>query len=88
MWDLKVKDFGTVKKGQKLEHTFNYSGEGEVLAVSASCGCTIAQFTKKSVKAVWTTSNNAKTQSKNITVTVKERNKTSKDVLRLKATIE
>ena len=43
-------DFGTVKEGEVVDHTFKFKNEGTepvILAqVSASCGCTTPSYTK------------------------------------------
>ena len=44
-----VFDFGTIKEGEIVEHTFKFTNEGKepiILAqVSASCGCTTPDYT-------------------------------------------
>ncbi|MCA5005846.1 DUF1573 domain-containing protein [Sphingobacterium bovistauri] len=48
-----VFDFGTVKEGEIVEHTFKFTNEGTepvILAqVSASCGCTTPDYTSEPV---------------------------------------
>lgn len=45
-----VKDFGTVAKGEKLDHTFVIKNTGtadlEIIAARPACGCTVADFDK------------------------------------------
>ncbi len=45
-----LKDFGTVPKGDKIEHTFLVKNTGtndlEILSASPTCGCTVAEFDK------------------------------------------
>lgn len=45
-----LKDFGTVAKGTKLEHTFSVRNTGasdlQILQVQPACGCTVADFDK------------------------------------------
>lgn len=45
-----IKDFGTVPKGQKLDHSFEIKNTGttdlEILAAKPACGCTVADFDK------------------------------------------
>lgn len=47
-------DFGTVKAGEKLEHTFIIKNEGNsnllISKVIPSCGCTIADYEKKPIE--------------------------------------
>ncbi|MFP9098381.1 DUF1573 domain-containing protein [Flavobacterium sp. RHBU_24] len=46
-------DFGTIKQGDKVEHTFKFTNEGTAdLIISdakASCGCTVPDWTKDPV---------------------------------------
>ncbi len=46
-------DFGDIKEGEKVEHTYKITNTGEVDLVIAdvkvSCGCTLAEFTKEPV---------------------------------------
>jgi hypothetical protein len=45
-----MKDFGTVSKGQKLDHSFQVKNTGnadlQITAVRPTCGCTVADFDK------------------------------------------
>jgi hypothetical protein len=45
-----IKDFGTVAKGDKLDHAFSIRNTGtadlQILAVRPTCGCTVAEFDK------------------------------------------
>lgn len=49
--DLLSWDFGKVKTGQILEHTFVYKNESKsavkILSTSTSCGCTVSAIKKK-----------------------------------------
>ncbi|MFN4147121.1 MAG: DUF1573 domain-containing protein [Runella sp.] len=46
--DIKNFDFGTLKEGQEVEHSFKFKNTGDfpliINNVSASCGCTIPQW--------------------------------------------
>lgn len=48
-----VHDFGNIKEGEKVEHTFKFKNTGNVplivTAVQPSCGCTASDFTKDPV---------------------------------------
>jgi hypothetical protein len=45
-----IKDFGTVAKGEKLDHSFVIKNTGstdlEIIAARPACGCTVADFDK------------------------------------------
>ena len=42
-------DFGDIKQGEKVEHTFEFTNTGEadllIITARASCGCTVPEFT-------------------------------------------
>lgn len=50
MWETTTHDFGEIEKGTPVEHLFNFTNEGDVpliiSSVKASCGCTVANYTK------------------------------------------
>jgi len=54
-YDLESFDFGDIKPGSKVEHTFNMKNEGKkdliIRDVKSSCGCTAVQPTKNIVTA-------------------------------------
>lgn len=47
-------DFGDIKQGDKVEHTFEFTNTGEadllISTARASCGCTVPEFTEEAVK--------------------------------------
>jgi hypothetical protein len=47
-------DFGKMTEGEVVTHTFRFTNEGTadllITSVSASCGCTVAKYSKKPVK--------------------------------------
>jgi hypothetical protein len=47
-------DFGTIKQGEKVEHTYKFTNEGTgdliISDAKASCGCTVPDYTKEPVK--------------------------------------
>ncbi|MGN0003438.1 MAG: DUF1573 domain-containing protein [Sphingobacterium composti] len=49
VFDSDVYDFGSIKEGEVVDHTFKFKNEGKqpvILAqVSASCGCTTPSYT-------------------------------------------
>lgn len=73
-------DFGTVKEGQVIEHTFNFTNTGEAPLIiqnaQASCGCTVPDWTKTPiapgekgfVKAKFDSNGRPNLQKKTITV--------------------
>jgi len=52
--DSTTYDFGTIKQGEKVEHSFTFTNQGknplQILKVKASCGCTAVEPSKKEVK--------------------------------------
>jgi hypothetical protein len=48
-------DFGKVKIGDKISHTFIFKNTGDqplvITKVTPSCGCSVASFTKEPIKA-------------------------------------
>jgi hypothetical protein len=46
-------DFGVVKEGQVIEHTFNFTNTGEAPLIiqnaQPSCGCTVPDWTKEAI---------------------------------------
>lgn len=49
----KTYDFGQIKEGEKVAHTFVFTNTGDknllVKSVKASCGCTASNFTREAV---------------------------------------
>lgn len=49
-WENTTYNFGEIEKGTPVEHLFNFTNEGDVpliiSSVKASCGCTVANYTK------------------------------------------
>lgn len=49
-WETTTHNFGKIEKGIPAEHLFNFTNEGDVpliiSSVKASCGCTVANYTK------------------------------------------
>lgn len=50
MWESTTHNFGKIEKDTPVEHLFNFTNEGDVPLiisnVKASCGCTVANYTK------------------------------------------
>ncbi len=53
-FDKKEHNFGHTTQGEKLSYTFKFKNEGNkdliISQATASCGCTVAQFTTEPVK--------------------------------------
>ena len=76
-----VYDFGSVKKGTKVNHTYTFTNTGKVpLIISdarGNCGCTVPTYPKKpiepgksgKIKVVFDTTNFTNRQGKKITIT-------------------
>lgn len=49
-----IWDFGKIKEGEKVEHTFKFSNVGKedlvISKVTASCGCTVPDWTREPIK--------------------------------------
>jgi hypothetical protein len=49
-----VWDFGKIKEGEKVEHTFKFTNVGKedlvISKVTASCGCTIPDWSREPIK--------------------------------------
>ena len=90
MWNQKIKDFGDVKGGDVLEFTFVYSGEGKIIGVASSCGCTTTTTDHKEIKATYTVVNKGKNyvSAKHLTVTIKKDTGIVKDKLQIKANVK
>jgi len=47
-------DFGDIKQGDKVEHTFKFKNTGEadllISSARASCGCTVPEYPKTAIK--------------------------------------
>lgn len=52
-WDSTIYDFGTIEQNKPAEHVFHFTNNGDVpLVISnakASCGCTVANYTKEPI---------------------------------------
>jgi hypothetical protein len=55
MWSSTTHDFGKITQSQMAEHEFVFTNEGDLpLIISnakASCGCTVAEYTKEPIAA-------------------------------------
>lgn len=90
-------DFGTIKAGDKVEHTFKVSNEGTAdLVISdakPSCGCTVPEFTKTpikpgatgDIKVIFDSTGKSGNQEKTVTVTMNTEK--ASEVLKFKANI-
>lgn len=49
-WDSTTHDFGVIELNQPAEHTFEFKNKGDapliIQSVKASCGCTVANYSK------------------------------------------
>ncbi|MCF6353313.1 MAG: DUF1573 domain-containing protein [Cyclobacteriaceae bacterium] len=50
VWEATTHNFGKIEKGTPVNHLFNFTNKGDVplviSSVKASCGCTVANYTK------------------------------------------
>lgn len=90
-------DFGTIKQGEKIEHLFKFTNDGEsplvISNIQASCGCTTPDWSKKPVKPgeegyVKVSFNSAgKSGAQSPTVTITANTSPSVTRLKLKGTV-
>lgn len=91
-------DFGNVKEGTLVEHTFKFKNVGEAPLViqnaSASCGCTVPSYSKEPIPVGGTGEIQVKFDSKtrvgvqSKTITVTANTKPAVSTLRIKGTVE
>jgi len=52
-WVAKTYDFGKIKVGKPVTHTFNFTNNGDgalvISSVQASCGCTVTEYSKEPI---------------------------------------
>ncbi len=52
-WDEELHDFGTIKQGDVVTHTFTFTNVGnqplQITRVKASCGCTTPEWSKEAI---------------------------------------
>ena len=79
VWNKKVHDFGEIEKSVAVTATFEFENTGQtpiiVTAAKASCGCTVAEYTREPIPvgefgSVTATYNAAKVGTFNKTVTL------------------
>ncbi|NJM24217.1 MAG: DUF1573 domain-containing protein [Bacteroidia bacterium] len=53
-WNETTHDFGQIKKGTPVSHEFTFTNNGNsplvISSVKASCGCTVADYSKEPVQ--------------------------------------
>lgn len=91
-------NFGTIKQGDKVEHTFKFTNEGTgdliISDAKASCGCTVPDWTKEpvapgkdgEVKVVFNSAGKSGEVSKTVTLTLNTEKGT--ETVSFKANIE
>jgi hypothetical protein len=54
VFDEESYDFGQISQGEKVEHSFTFTNEGDadliISSATGSCGCTVPSYPKKPVK--------------------------------------
>lgn len=92
-----VFDFGTIKEGEVVEHTFKFKNVGDapliIADAQASCGCTVPVYTKDpiaigkegEIKVRFDSKGKPGIQNKTVTITANTYPKTSR--LRIKANV-
>jgi len=53
LWESTTHDFGAIDQNKAVEHEFTFTNEGDfpliISTVKASCGCTVAEYTKEPI---------------------------------------
>lgn len=79
-WTETIHDFGVIQLNEAVQHEFTFTNSGSeplvITSVQASCGCTVAEYTKELIPAggkgfVKATYNAAKTGVFSKTITIK-----------------
>jgi len=93
-----VFDFGTIKQGDKVEHTFVFTNAGKepliITEAHGSCGCTVPEWPKEplkkgekgSIKVTFNSSGKMGVQEK--TITINSNASENPKILRIKGNIE
>ncbi len=91
-------DFGTVKEGTVVEHTFKFKNVGDAPLIiqnaSATCGCTVPSYSKEpipvggtgEIQVKFDSSNKTGAQNKVVTITANTKNPTT--TVRIKGNVE
>ena len=96
VWETTSHNFGEIEKGTPVDHLFNFTNKGDVpliiSSVKASCGCTVANYTKTPIPVggkgfVSARYNAAKVGAFSKTVTVMANTGTEAIVLTLKGEV-
>lgn len=95
-WTATTFDFGTIKANVPVTHQFTFTNTGDsplvIVSVQASCGCTVAEYTKTPIEPgqtgfVKATYNAAKVGAFNKTVTVNANTEEGAVQLAIKGTV-
>lgn len=97
-FDEEEFNFGTIKQGDKAEHTFTFTNTGKepliITNAAGSCGCTVPVWTKEPIKkgekgTIQVTFNSAGKQGmQDKTITITSNAVTTTKVLHLKGNVE
>lgn len=95
-WTTQSHDFGQILQGTPVSHEFTFTNNGTmpllISSVKASCGCTVADFTKTPISSgesgyVKATFNAASAGSFNKTVTVLANTENESVILTIRGTV-
>lgn len=97
-FDETEHNFGNVKEGKLVEHTFKFTNVGEAPLIiqnaSASCGCTVPSYSKEPIPVGGTGEIQVKFDSKsrvgvqNKTITITANTKPAISTIKIKGTVE
>ena len=96
-WTATVHDFGTIKHNEPVSHEFRFVNKGSeplvITSVQASCGCTVAKYTKDPIAPggegfVTATYNAATMGAFNKTVTVNANTKEGSIILSIRGEVK
>lgn len=90
-------DFGTIKEGEIVEHTFSFKNTGKsplvIVNAKGSCGCTVPKWPKEPIQPGGTGeflvvfNSNGKPNLQNKQVTITTNTESGKEILRIKAMV-
>ncbi|UAB81017.1 DUF1573 domain-containing protein [Marixanthomonas sp. SCSIO 43207] len=90
-------DFGTIQKGEKVEHLFKFTNTGDaplvIVNATSSCGCTVPEYSKEAVAPgeegqLLVKYDGSGTNQVNKTITIVANTEKGKETLKIKAFVQ